>query len=259
MTGTAVLEREIKTQDGSELSKEEREHARNMSANYDFLRYSNSAAWTSSDVREKEREELKEKLSAYNPTKERLASYTAAPSAPARNHELFANYTYQDGELLVKDPETDVLTPVFQDAVVAEPAYTDEVYLAPEMSTAVEESTEDDALPTRRTMETVIRPAAAVEEVTITDSKAGVASKSAISAKLKIILASVITAIVLAIVLICVNTSLLSSLDSDITNLRGRAAEEQATYETLREESNLYTDPDSDIVAEWAESNGMSK
>lgn len=259
MTGTAVLEREIKTQDGRELSKEEREHARNMSANYDFLRYSNSAAWTSSDVREKEREELKDKLSSYNPTQERIAAYTATPSAPARNHDLFANYSYQNGELLVKDPETDTMTPVFQDRVVAKPTYTDDAFEATGTSTAIEESVEDDALPTRRTMETVIRPAAAVEEVTITDTKTGLGTAAAISAKLKIILASVITAIVLAIVLICVNTSLISSLDSDISNLRGRAAEEQSTYETLREESDLYTAPDSDIVAEWAESNGMSK
>ena len=76
---------------------------------------------------------------------------------------------------------------------------------------------------------------------------------------MKIVLLSVATAILLAIVLICVNTSIIRSLDSDLTDLRGRAAEQQTTYENLQKESDLYTDPDSEIVADWAQNNGMTR
>lgn len=270
MAGTAVLEREIKQQDakvanGREITKEEREHARNMSANYDFLRYSDGAPWTSPAVREKQREETASKAPATNSAaKERIDSYRA-PVASARNHALFENYAYVDGELLCKDPETEVMTPVFEEKTAAKPAMGD-VFAAPANSVATEEgqnaeeSSEDDALPTRRTMETVIRPAAAVQEVTVTDTKTGFrAAMASLSAKTKAVLISVAVAILLAIVLICINTSIISSLDSDISKLRGRAAEEQQNYETLRKESDLYTDPESDIVAEWAENNGMTK
>ncbi len=63
----------------------------------------------------------------------------------------------------------------------------------------------------------------------------------------------------LAIVLICVNTGIIRSLDSDLSHLKGRATQERTTYEYLQKESNLYTDPDSEIVTEWALENGMTK
>lgn len=274
MAGTAVLEREIKQQnakvsDGREITKEEREHTRNMSANYDFLRYSDGAPWTSVAAREKENAETAEKVSASkSAAQERIASYRSS-SAPARNHALFENYAYIDGELLCKDPETEVMTPVFEEKILSKPAVKD-VFSAPAYSVGesvateeredIEENSEDDALPTRRTMETVIRPAAAVQEVTVTETKTGFrAAIASLSAKTKAVLISLAVAILLAIVLICINTSIISSLDADISNLRGRAAEEQQNYETLRKESDLYTDPESDIVAEWAENNGMTK
>jgi hypothetical protein len=96
--------------------------------------------------------------------------------------------------------------------------------------------------------------------MTVTETRTGFkASVSALSVRMKVILCSVAAAIVLAIVLICVNTGIIRSLDSDLSHLKGRATQERTTYEYLQKESNLYTDPDSEIVTEWALENGMTK
>lgn len=279
MAGTAVLERELNTLDERatkvrEVTFEEQTQ-KTPSAFYEFLRTPNQEAWTSPAARENFRTEVKNaQAPAYDPTVERVKSYFQAPAAPAQGKKvLFEDYEYINGELMQKNPDTEVMTPVFGSTAYAQPSLGEAVFQAPayaepkeSVASAAtvereeEEGTEDDALPTRRTMETVIRPAATVHEMAVTDTRTGFkAAIAALSTKTKVILVSVVTAIVLAIVLICVNTSIIRSLDSDLTDLKGRASEEQSTYEYLQKESNLYTDPDSEIVSDWAQSNGMTK
>ncbi|MDE6410995.1 MAG: hypothetical protein K2L02_00465 [Clostridia bacterium] len=271
MAGSAVLERELNKQDTRATKVREvayEEQMQTPSAFYDFLR-APQATWTSPAPSETERREVKNvQAPVYDPTAERVKSYYQTPSAPARKKVLFDNYEYINGELMEKDPETDRVSPAFASTVYAEPTYVDfetPLYAEPQESFAsaasVEQTEEEeDALPTRRTMETVIRPAAAVQEMAITETRTGFkAALSALSAKTKAILLSVAAAIVLAIILICVNTSIIRSLDSDLTNLKGRATEQQTTYENLQRESDLYTDPDSEIVTDWAIENGMTK
>lgn len=276
MAGSAVLERELNKQDEKAAKVREvayEEQMQTPSAFYDFLR-APQATWTSSAPREVERQEVKNvQAPVYDPTLERVKSYYQTPSAPARKKVLFDNYEYINGELMEKDPETDTMSPAFASTAYAEPTFAEPtyvdfqapVYAEPQESFAsaveVEQTEEEeDALPTRRTMETVIRPAAAVQEMAITETRTGFkAALSALSAKTKAILLSVAAAIVLAIILICVNTSIIRSLDSDLTNLKGRATEQQTTYENLQKESDLYTDPNSEIVTDWALDNGMTK
>ena len=282
MAGSAVLERELNKQ--GERATKVREvtyerQAQNPTAFYDMLR-APQASWTSPmpvapapAPREEIRREVKaEQTAFYDPTAERVKSYYAVPAAPARNKDLFKDFQYVNGELMHKNSETEAMAPAWAETAYAEPtfeapAYVD--YAAPVFAEpmesmvaapAVEAEENEDALPTRRTMDSVIRPSATVQEMTITETRTGFkAAIASLSVKMKAILCSVVAAIVLAIVLICVNTSIIRSLDSDLTDLKGRATQEQTTYEYLQKESKLYTDSDSDIVTEWAIENGMTK
>ena len=274
MAGSAVLERELNKQDARATKVREvtyEKQAQNPTAFYDMLR-TPQATWTSPAPREEVRQEVKKDVvSAYDPTAERVKSYYAAPAAPARNKDLFKNYQYVNGELMEKDPETEAMSPAWGGTAYAEPAVREPYFAAPafaepmesvatQATVGIEAEENEDALPTRRTMDSVIRPSAAVQEMTVTETRTGFkASIAALSVKMKAILCSVAAAIVLAIVLICVNTGIIRSLDSDLTDLKGRATQEQTTYEYLQKESNLYTDPDSEIVEKWAIENGMTK
>ncbi len=280
MVGTAVLEREVREQDvrtkneGQTVVKEERRQAEEASRCYDFPRYAQPAAWEKNaaqeaDVRTEAKEQVKEP--ATSPA-DRVKSYTSIPRNPSFKRVLFADYAYSNGTLLHRDPETDVMVPVYEGseykAPVEEMPYetataADAVHEMKEVEAqteVLEEGDEEDALPTRRTLETVARPAAYVREITNPDIKTGILSAiAALSTKMKVAIVSIAVTIVLAIVMICINTNIIRSLDSDLADLKTRATEQQQTYERLQQESDLYTDPDSEIVRDYAESNGMTK
>ncbi|MDE7157959.1 MAG: hypothetical protein K2N74_00125, partial [Clostridiales bacterium] len=115
---------------------------------------------------------------------------------------------------------------------------------------------DDDAIPTRRTMET-LRQSTAAKESSAEDAKVGFFA--ALSTKTKLVLLAIVTAVVLALVIICVNTAIINSINADITNLRGKVDEQQATYAALNEEKEGLEDPASEIVAQWAQEHGMTK
>ena len=269
MAGATVLERELNTQDQRTadlrevLYEESIQQAKDATAGYDMFRAQENSARTSASMPAKAESR---QATAYNPTLERIRSYYETPVAPSRKRELFKDYEYSDGEVMRKSLDSDMMIPVFETVtnVVEEqyfeiPDYASEEVMEPE-AVEIRAEEDEDALPTRRTMETVIRPAAAVKEMGIAETRTGLrATLAALSTKTKAVLISIISAIVLAIVLICINTSIMRSINSDLSNLKGRAAQERSTYEYLQKESDLYTDPDSEIVKEWAENNGMTK
>ena len=266
MAGAAVLERELNTQEQRTAKMREalyEEQARDAFA-ADSFRAPQENVRTSSAIPAPVKREQMRQAAPVNPTLERINAYYEAPVAPARNHELFKDYEYTGGELVKKSADGEMSIPVFETVKnIVEEQYLEipnlEAFQAG-ISAAEEAVDDDDALPTRRTMETVIRPAAAVQEMAITETQTGFrAAIASLSMKTKAVLLSVISAIVLAIVLICVNTGIIRSLDTDLSDLRARAEEQRTTYESLKEESDLYTDPESDIVREWAESNGMTR
>ena len=122
MAGAAVLERELNKQDERaakmrELLFEEKTHeAQDSLSGYDFLRAPENIERTSPSMLETKEEVLENKAPAYNPTLERINSYFEAPVAPRREHDLFKDYQYIDGKLMVKSPDSDVMVPLFENA-----------------------------------------------------------------------------------------------------------------------------------------------
>ncbi len=135
---------------------------------------------------------------------ERVSQYTAVKSeAPAGRRVLFEGITYKNGELygVAQKQES---APVAEAVAIAAPV------AAPVMAP---EGEADDAIPTRRTMDTLRR---AEEERVSAARKESVSY--ALSSKTKLIIAAV--AIVLVIAIICVNTSIINSLNADIAQLQ---------------------------------------
>ncbi|MGN0822521.1 MAG: hypothetical protein ACI4NG_01980 [Candidatus Gallimonas sp.] len=140
---------------------------------------------------------------------ERIADYESAPQPIVRRRALFEGIEYKNGSLIDTRP-------------VVEPAQ------APvEAPTASEE----DALPTRRTMDTLRRSesrSAAQEEQ--------IGLFAALTPRAKLVFATVICAIVLALVVICVNTSVLNSLGAEVSALESVAVGLRSEAERLGEE-----------------------
>lgn len=226
MAGTAILEREIvkrgEEQD-SAVSAAALEHSRRIAENYNFLRF------PASDTRTQTRTEERSTAPAKDYAARRIADYTPV-QAPAKKN-LFEGLVYKDGELVGTLPAP-VVAPKQETATVTLPAPADE----------------EDALPTRRTMETLRRGNAVAE-------KEETQFLSALSAKTKAVLIAIAVAVVLAFVIICVNTSVIGSLDVKIADYRLRAAEQQQNYQTLTEQLADAQDPER--IAEWAIENGF--
>lgn len=137
---------------------------------------------------------------------ERVSQYTAVKSeAPAGRRVLFEGITYKNGELygVAQKQES---APAAEAVAIAAPV------AAPVMAP---EGEADDAIPTRRTMDTLRR---AEEERVSVARKESVSY--ALSSKTKLIIAAVALAIVLVIAIICVNTSIINSLNADIAQLQ---------------------------------------
>lgn len=228
MAGTAILEREIvkrgEEQD-SAVSAAALEHSRRIAENYNFLRF------PAPETRERTEAEEKPAAPAKDYAARRIADYTPVQT-PAKK-KLFEGLVYKNGELVGTLPAPAV-APKQEAATVTLPA------------PAV--SDEEDALPTRRTMETLRRGNAVAE-------KEETQFLSALSAKTKAVLIAIAVAVVLAFVIICVNTSIIGSLDVKIADYRLRAAEQQRNYQTLTEQLADAQDPER--IAEWAIENGF--
>lgn len=162
---------------------------------------------------------------------ERIAQYRPI-AAPASNHDLFGEYTYKDGVLYAPQQEE-----------TAEPVLT----VAPN-APAIDE---DDVVPTRRTMDTLNRPAAKVAaEETV---KTGILSM--LSTKTKAALAAVLAAIVIALVIIGINTGIIRSINSNIAMKQSELAELTRATQAVQEQIADLTSPES--IAEWAAKHDM--
>ncbi len=177
--------------------------------------------------------------------KQRIADYRAY-SAPAQSRKLFENVVYKDGRW--QDVEGDVLTAPETVSPRAETIEMPAPVLAP--------ASEEDATPTRRTMETLHR----------TESETAASVKphlfSVLSTKAKIALVSVICAIVFALVFICVNTAILNSINANNASLRSQLQEQRETHQRLSEQVNEmenYEGSYGERVEEYAQANGMVK
>ncbi len=239
MANTAVLERtpiqmNVSLKDRL-LTPAEEAHKNRIADNFRRLRFESVEDYNSARegdpvadiaVAEPEAEEV-------SPAAARIAQYTPAP-APVGRHELFEGFVYKDGKL-----ETPQVEAPMTDAVVtAAPAFTPD---------------EEDATPTRRTMDTLHRPAAMQAEETVAAVLPAVSA--GLSTKLKVALVAVIATIVLAIVLICVNSSIIRSINSDIAARQAQLNDLTQATETVREQIADLTSPES--IAEWAAKHDM--
>ena len=238
MSNTAVLERtpiQMTVSLKDRLITPEEEHKKRIADNFRRLRFDSAEAYNSAregdpvaDIAVAEPEE--EQVS---PAASRIAQYTPI-AAPSGRKDLFEGVVFKDGKL--ERPQTEI--PHEATVVTAVPAPA---------------ADEEDATPTRRTMDTLNRPAAMQSQEAVMEHAATVSS--ALSTKLKVALIAVVTAIVLAIVLICVNSSLIRSLNSDIASREAELGSLTQATQTVREQIADLTSPES--IAEWAARNNM--
>ena len=102
---------------------------------------------------------------------------------------------------------------------------------------------DDDALPTRKTLDTIRRDEVEdeIEESTFF---------SALSSKTKIVLAAVCATIVLLLTIICINTAILKGINSDVAFRENRLADMQATYGQIQSDIADITSPEN--LERWA-------
>lgn len=167
-------------------------------------------------------------------------------SAPVRA-PLFEGLSYRNGQLYdvnapVLEPE---IAPAPYTAPVVEPS-REPAYM-PEYDPSFIPS-EEDALPTPRTMESLRSRIREQEEN-------NVGFFASLSLKTKLVLAAVAAAIVVLIALVCVNTAILNSLAAAIDTRQEQVMQLAETAESIRTEIDELTDPVN--IAAWAEENGM--
>lgn len=251
----AVLEREIEKitaekENGvpaRKVSEAEELHSKNMHENYNIL-MSGAAVAEQASVATIEREEPVVAPRVQNMTPaveapsaaERIADYVPVAPAPARR-TLFDGITYKNGELFETKPAAQATA-----AVVEAPAQ------APVFTPSSAEEETDDALPTRRTMDTLLT---APTQKTQKAQEEKIHLSAALSAKTKVILAAIALAVVVAIAIICINTSVLNSLDTQISALQQTSTELQIRASELNE--SIMQTTSQEHIFSWAELMGM--
>ena len=188
-------------------------------------------------------------------TAQRLADYVAY--APAQGKKmLFENIAYKNGELI--DTRAAAAAPAVVPAPAfapAAPAFAPAPAYAPapaQMPAApAVKPTEDDAMPTRRTMDTLHRGA----EMTETAPAVRTGVLSSLSLKAKVMLCAIAAAVVLIIALICINTGILSSANAEFVVKEAELRDLQTQYAQMQEKLD-YLQSD-EYIDGWAEQNGM--
>lgn len=170
---------------------------------------------------------------------ERVAQYTPVPNAASAGRKvLFENVAFKNGEL-VDTTERKEETPV---AVIS---------AAPAAAPAIVPETDaEDSVPTRRTMDTLRRAEENRESAVKKESVS-----FALSSKMKLAIAAVALIIVLAIAIICVNTSVINSLNADITQLQ--ATSQALASQAAEIEGNIAEVTAWENVMEFAKQLGM--
>ncbi len=272
-----TMRRSERREDPRALSVEEREHSDHISENYRKLMFDNAEAWVSSAQPAAEKapaatatlEHPSMRTEAYTPVREETPVYAPAEAQPAPSYTaeeaskntaqrladyvaypagkkkvLFENLLYKNGELIDTSAPAAPAAPAAEAVVMpAAPVYAPAMPAAPAQAPA-----EEDALPTRRTMDT-LRHADATQEETRTNLLA------ALSLKTKLVLCAIAAAIVLAIVIVCINTGILSAANADILAKNAQLAELTESYTQVQNELEAITDPA--FVDNWAQANGM--
>lgn len=183
------------------------------------------------------------KVVDYAPVQE--AQTQTEEAAPAKA-ALFEGLTFRDGQLYDMNattlaPET---APEVAPEIAPSPAY--EPSYMPEYDPSIIPS-EEDALPTQRTMESLR---------SLQEEEQSVGFFASLSTKTKTALAVVGAVILLLIALVCVNTAVLNSLSADIGVRQVQIEQLTQQADSIRAQIDELTDPEN--IAIWAEENGMT-
>lgn len=161
----------------------------------------------------------------------RIADYVACPSV--KKGGLWEGLAIKDGELVDLNAPAVMPAPAPVEMPAA-PAYV---------------PSEEDAMPTPRTMETLRRGTETAAE----SEKQGLLS--ALSLKTKLILCAIAAAVVLIIALICVNTGILNASHAEIAVKEAQLRDLQTQYAQMQEDLEYLRSPER--IDAWAEANGM--
>lgn len=189
------------------------------------------------------------------PSYQPQGSAAYVPAAPAgEKKQLFEGLTYQNGELI---DNTGTVAPTYDSSYVpAAPAYAPAqagVYAG----TAYEdEEDEEDALPTRMTLDAATRAPQRMETVERSEN-AVVAFFRALSTKAKVALACVAVVVVAMISLICVNTALLNSAEAAVLSRQEQVQVLAQRAEELQAEIDHYNSEE--YINQWAQEHGMTR
>ena len=242
MSDLSVLEKELnkldETRRDMRTSDIETEHFSKMHENYEKLVYAPVDFVT--------------EVKSASPVASATPSAPAAPTqAPMSNYQRsFADYVRYEAR---ESRGTGLFEGVeYRDIAWGQsaPAEESKVETKAKATVAAADPTDEDAIPTRRTMDTIRRGEhASVAEAVHTSFL------SALTPRLKTALVAVAVAIIVAIILVMVNAGIIKSLDGRISLRESEIdhLEQQAT-EILSEIESL-SDPEN--VSEWAEAHGM--
>ena len=122
-------------------------------------------------------------------------------------------------------------------------------YSASYMAETPVEQEDEDALPTRRTLETLEHGERA-QAVAATGMRAG------LSAKTKIILAALAATVVLMLAVICINTAVLNSIQAGLDSRQSAVTELSETLAGIEGEISDLTSPEN--IENWASDHGMT-
>ena len=184
------------------------------------------------------------------------AGYASSAAPAAEKKQLFEGLTYQNGELI----DNTVVAPTYDSSYVpAAPAYAPAEVgaYAGTAAPVFEEEDEDDALPTRMTLDAATRAPQRIEMTTERQENAFVAFFRSISMKAKVALACVAVLVVAMISLICVNTALLSSAEAAVLSRQEQVRMLQEQAEELQAEIDRYNSEE--FINAWAEQQGMTR
>ena len=181
------------------------------------------------------------------------ASY-ASPAAPAaEKKQLFEGLTYQNGELI---NNTGTVAPTYDSSYVpAAPAYAP-AEAGAYAGTVFEEEDEDDALPTRLTLDAATHAPQRIETVERQEN-AVVGFFRALSTKAKVALACVAVVVVAMISLICVNTALLNSAEAAVLSRQEQVQVLTERAEELQAQIDRYNSQE--YIDQWAQEHGMTR
>ena len=183
------------------------------------------------------------------------AGYASSAAPAAEKKQLFEGLTYQNGELI----DNTVVAPTYDSSYVpAAPAYAPAEVgaYAGTAAPVFEEEDEDDALPTRMTLDAATRAPQRIETVERQEN-AVVGFFRALSTKAKVALACVAVVVVAMISLICVNTALLNSAEAAVLSRQEQVQMLQERADEVQAEIDRYNSEE--FINEWAQSQGMTR